>query len=77
MPLLAFYASFAGLFTEPAGLFPVVNFPVGGSLNLKMDTSPTLTGTSGIDGNAINILDFGPATSQDAALDGISRATTR
>lgn len=71
-PQLAFYPSFAGLFTDPAGADPVVSLPVGGSLTFALNSNATLTGSSALVGNTIDILDFGPATSRDSEFGGDS-----
>jgi hypothetical protein len=68
LPQLAFYPSFAGLFTDPAGLAAQVTLPIGGVLNLQINTNETATGSAEIAGNTVNVLDFGPATSEALQL---------
>jgi hypothetical protein len=65
LPQLAFYASFAGLFADPAGAAATVTLPVGGTLTLQVNTFATATGAAEAIGNTVNILDFAPATSED------------
>jgi hypothetical protein len=66
---LAFYPSFAGLFTDPGGIAPVVTL-VGGTLTLQINTQATGTGGAEAIGNTVQLSDFGPATSQNLQLTG-------
>jgi hypothetical protein len=63
LPQLAFYPTYAGLYTDPAGAAPSVTLPVGGTLNFSLKTNPTAQGSSEFIGQPVNILDFAPATS--------------
>lgn len=67
---LAFYPSFAGLFTDPAGGWALVTLPVGGTLTLQINTNATGSGGAEIIGNTVQLSDFGPATSQNIQLPG-------
>jgi hypothetical protein len=67
---LAFYPSFAGLFTDPAANWAMVTLPVGGTLTLELNTNATGTGGAEIAGNTVQLSDFGPATSQNLQLPG-------
>jgi hypothetical protein len=74
LPQLAFYPSFAGLFADPAGVASTVTLPVGGTLTLQINTNPTATGSAEAIGNAVNLLDFAPATSKNLQLSGTNGA---
>jgi len=63
LPLEAFYPSFAGLFTHPAGFFQQFNLPGGGLLTLQLNTFPTASGSGAAIGDTVNVLDFAPASS--------------
>ena len=65
---LAFYPTFAGLFTDPGGVGPFFNLPSGSVLTAQINTVPTAHGALVNIGNTVNILDFAPATSQNLAF---------
>ena len=74
LPQLAFYPTFAGLFTDPAGVDPTLTLSVGGTLTLALNTNETATGATEVAGNTVNIADFGPATSQNIQFSGSNGA---
>jgi hypothetical protein len=74
LPLEAFYPTFAGLFTDPGGVHEAVTLPVGGTLTILDNTIATATGAGESVGNTIQLLDFGPATSQNLQMQGSNGA---
>ena len=74
LPQLAFYPTFAGLFTDPGGIAVDPTLPVGGSLVMQVNTNPTALGGSEVVGDTVNVLDFAPATSEDFELTGSNGA---
>jgi hypothetical protein len=60
----AFAPTFAGLFDEPSGLNLTLSLPVGGTLELDINTNPSVHGSGVKVGDTVNILDFAPATSK-------------
>jgi hypothetical protein len=67
---LAFYPTFAGLFGEPSGLDLTLSLPVGGTLELQVNTNPSVHGSGVKVGDTVNILDFAPATSKGLTFPG-------
>jgi hypothetical protein len=63
---MAFYPTFAGLFTEPQGSDPVASLAVGGSLTFLLNTTASTHGAGVAVGDTISLLDFAPATSLGA-----------
>ena len=63
LPQLAFYPSFAGLFTHPDGIAPLHTLAVGGDLRIRLFTNPSATGAGATVGQTVSLSDFVPATS--------------
>lgn len=74
LPQLAFYATFAGMFTEPGGVDPSLTLPSGNLLFASTFTNPTAHGSVASVGDTVNLLDFVPATTNSTnwTVDGTS-----
>ena len=63
LPQLAFYPSFAGLFSHPDGIAPLHTLTVGGDLRIRLFANPSATGAGAVVGQTVSLSDFVPATS--------------
>ena len=75
LPQLAFYPSFAGLFTDPGGNANVSTLPSGGSITLQINTVATTHGAAARVGDTVSLADFAPATSALEPLSGSDGTT--
>jgi hypothetical protein len=69
LPALAFYPSFAGFFTEPAGSFIVFVLTDNTFLEIRGNTVPTASGQLVNVGDPVALADFVPAVSAGLAWD--------